>query len=136
MSNDTAKPTDTFGRAVARLRKKAGYSTQKAFSAAIGPGGAMVPRIESGESAGGAATFDRIVDVLGADDQTRGELYRLWRKAKDESEANGSTAFTTIDRKLDRLIELVEQIADKPSRRRHSGDSTPAAMPRPALRNH
>jgi hypothetical protein len=55
MSNDTAKPTDTFGRAVARLRKKAGYSTQKAFSAAIGPGGAMVPRIESGESAGGAA---------------------------------------------------------------------------------
>lgn len=43
----------------------------------------------------------------------------------------GGASITTIDAKLDRILDLLE---NKSKPRRHRGDGTPSSMPRPALR--
>ena len=134
MNRDPAGSTDTFGRAIARLRRAAGYRTQKEFSEAIGRGGGMVSRIESGDSAGGAATFDRIVEVLDVDDQQRGELYRMWQTAKI-TPSEGPT-IADLDAKLNEVLALLRQLGGRSRERRQAGrDATPTSMPRPALKN-
>lgn len=107
-----------------RLRELRGDRTQDDIARAVGVKAASVSLWEhTGKvSRKHAAAYD---NALGAG----GEVMNLL------GYTDTTVSVTTIDAKIDLLLELVRKLADSPrGSRRRERDETPREMPRPALR--
>lgn len=108
---------DTLGRQLARLRKQAGYTSQRELAVVVGVSEAMISHVEAGRRLPSHGTLVNIFEAIGADEATRRRLeaLRLQEATSPPSTASlilSHLAASTIEglaRRLDAISEQLDQ---------------------------